>query len=210
MKTMLDTVLTMDIKNFTNEIVNDTRQYAELEKQYAEKVENGLMGYLEKENQLKEYAGTIAEKQAKKSQYYQSKIESIKNEELAYIHSTNEPMTQDTKAELDVIDQLKDDLTADDVNNYIDKYRKNPLAMKRLAQIAKGNDKIHFSVINNLVTREDKLNNLIATIERRANYTTNLNVAQRGNARELAKIGIETMHVSDEINNVVNEYKELR
>lgn len=122
------------VENFLNESNESKKDYMETEETTNKKVREGLTGYKEAENQLQELKTAINTNLRTKANELKIEIEKAKEIEMELIEKEKEPVTADQVAELSLISEL--DLTYEDLNRYINKYKRSPLAMQKLKQIS--------------------------------------------------------------------------
>lgn len=127
--------VTKEVQNFISESYQLTVDYQKEEADLQEKVSKGLRGKTEVENTLRQKKQAIYETLATKGNQLKEKLETVREAELKKIEETSQPVTADTLAELILLSQLE--LTSQDLNEYINKYKHTPLALRKLQEIAR-------------------------------------------------------------------------
>lgn len=123
-----------EIQSFVNESRELTLNYQKREAELQEKVKQGLRGAVEAQQELENMKNNIYETLQEKAKKLEKKKEEIREQELSHIEETSQPVTADVLAELTLLSQMN--LTSDDMQRYIEKYRRFPLALRRLQEIA--------------------------------------------------------------------------
>lgn len=124
-----------EVQSFINESYQASIEYKEMESDLQAKVNNGLRGSVEVKQELDQKKQGIHESLSTKAEQLSNKLESVRKAELKKIDETSESITADTLAELNLLSQLE--LTSEDINEYINKYKHTPLALRKLQEIAR-------------------------------------------------------------------------
>lgn len=161
-----------EVQAFIKDSYELTSDYKNIEADLQEKVRNGLRGQVEvnqelenKQQELKEALGNGASK-------LKEKVEEVRTKELQEIEETSDSVTADTLAELNLLSQL--DLTNSDVEKYINKYKHNPLALRRLQEISKDKRTLNQFPPN----REEYLNTILGRMDTSINRFKQLKVSE--------------------------------
>ena len=127
-----------------------------------------------------------------------SKIEAIEQTELDAIKAGYETVTADNLAELTLLGQTK--VTEKELLSYLEKYKRNPLAIKKLHEIAFNNG----ISLPGYVLKEDRLSNLLQLFKQYAKsyHDTSINDAY-GAASDLA---FTLVLSTDEMTKALEEY----
>ena len=127
--------LKKEVEEYINQSHDLTVEYRKTEADLLDKVDKQLRGKKEVRNELDEKKAKMNDLLTTKANDLQDKIERVKANELAKIEETTEQVTADTLAELNLLEQL--DLTGQDIDQYINKFKRTPLAMRKLQEISK-------------------------------------------------------------------------
>ena len=192
------TEIKTQIDNFGKRKQQQIEEYSNKQKELAEKVKNNEMYQTEANLRLEDIAK--AAKNYSDTEYNSiiSKIEAIEQTELDAIKAGYETVTADNLAELTLLGQTK--VTEKELLSYLEKYKRNPLAIKKLHEIAFNNG----ISLPGYVLKEDRLSNLLQLFKQYAKsyHDTSINDVY-GAASDLAF----TLVVStDEMTKALEEY----
>lgn len=125
--------------------------YGAMQKDLAEKVRNQLM--YQSEAELRLYNFKQEAEQYLNAEYANilAKLDSIEKTELEKIKSEYEPVTADTVAELSLLSTMK--VSEQELVGYLEKYKRSPLAIKKLHEIGVANN----IVLPSYILKEDRL-----------------------------------------------------
>lgn len=175
------TEIKTQIDNFGKRKQEQIEEYSNKQKELAEKVKNNEMYQTEANLRLEDIAK--AAKNYSDTEYNSiiSKIEAIEQTELEAIKAGYETVTADNLAELTLLGQTK--VTEKELLSYLEKYKRNPLAIKKLHEIAFNNG----ISLPEYVLKEDRLSNLLQLFKQYAKsyHDTSINDAY-GAASDLA------------------------
>ncbi|WP_455452379.1 hypothetical protein [Streptococcus salivarius] len=175
------TEIKTQIDNFGKRKQEQIEEYSNKQKELAEKVKNNEMYQTEANLRLEDIAK--AAKNYSDTEYNSiiSKIEAIEQTELDAIKAGYETVTADNVAELTLLGQTK--VTEKELLSYLEKYKRNPLAIKKLHEIAFNNG----ISLPEYVLKEDRLSNLLQLFKQYAKsyHDTSINDAY-GAASDLA------------------------
>jgi raw score 8.11 len=192
------TEIKTQIDNFGKRKQQQIEEYGNKQKELAEKVENNEMYQTEANLRLEDIAK--AAKNYSDTEYNSiiSKIEAIEQTELDAIKAGYETVTADNLAELTLLGQTK--VTEKELLSYLEKYKRNPLAIKKLHEIAFNNG----ISLPEYVLKEDRLNNLLQLFKQYAKsyHDTSINDAY-GAASDLA---FTLVLSTDEMTKALEEY----
>lgn len=135
--------LAREMQEFIKESHTYHEEYKKQEEHYMDNYHKGILGDKGLSQKIAEIRDEINSKQLNKSERLKAKIDQVHANELKHIEKTTEGVTADEVAELQLISQLE--LTDEEMNEYIKKYRRSPLALKKLQAIAKDNKNIHLN-----------------------------------------------------------------
>lgn len=192
------TEIKTQIDNFGKRKQQQIEEYSNKQKELAEKVENNEMYQTEANLRLGDIAK--AAKNYSDTEYNSiiSKIEAIEQTELDAIKAGYETVTADNLAELTLLGQTK--VTEKELLSYLEKYKRNPLAIKKLHEIAFNNG----ISLPGYVLKEDRLSNLLQLFKQYAKsyHDTSINDAY-GAASDLA---FTLVLSTDEMTKALEEY----
>ena len=192
------TEIKTQIDNFGKRKQQQIEEYSNKQKELAEKVKNNEMYQTEANLRLEDIAK--AAKNYSDTEYNSiiSKIEAIEQTELEAIKAGYETVTADNLAELTLLGQTK--VTEKELLSYLEKYKRNPLAIKKLHEIAFNNG----ISLPEYVLKEDRLSNLLQLFKQYAKsyHDTSINDAY-GAASDLS---FTLVLSTDEMTKALEEY----
>lgn len=192
------TEIKTQIDNFGKRKQQQIEEYSNKQKELAEKVKNNEMYQTEANLRLEDIAK--AAKNYSDTEYNSiiSKIEAIEQTELDAIKAGYETVTADNLAELTLLGQTK--VTEKELLSYLEKYKHNPLAIKKLHEIAFNNG----ISLPGYILKEDRLSNLLQLFKQYAKsyHDTSINDAY-GAASDLA---FTLVLSTDEMTKALEEY----
>lgn len=192
------TEIKTQIDNFGKRKQEQIEEYNNKQKELAEKVKNNEMYQTEANLRLEDIAK--AAKNYSDTEYNSiiSKIDAIEQTELEAIKAGYETVTADNLAELTLLGQTK--VTEKELLSYLEKYKRNPLAIKKLHEIAFNNG----ISLPEYVLKEDRLNNLLQLFKQYAKsyHDTSINDAY-GAASDLS---FTLVLSTDEMTKALEEY----
>lgn len=192
------TEIKTQIENFGKRKQEQIEEYSNKQKELAEKVKNNEMYQTEANLRLEDIAK--AAKNYSDTEYNSiiSKIEAIEQTELEAIKAGYETVTADNLAELTLLGQTK--VTEKELLSYLEKYKRNPLAIKKLHEIAFNNG----ISLPEYVLKEDRLSNLLQLFKQYAKsyHDTSINDAY-GAASDLS---FTLVLSTDEMTKALEEY----
>lgn len=192
------TEIKTQIDNFGKRKQEQIEEYSNKQKELAEKVKNNEMYQTEANLRLEDIAK--AAKNYSDTEYNSiiSKIEAIEQTELEAIKAGYETVTADNVAELTLLGQTK--VTEKELLSYLEKYKRNPLAIKKLHEIASNNG----ISLPEYVLKEDRLSNLLQLFKQYAKsyHDTSINDAY-GAASDLS---FTLVLSTDEMTKALEEY----
>ncbi|WP_455468853.1 hypothetical protein [Streptococcus salivarius] len=192
------TEIKTQIDNFGKRKQEQIEEYSNKQKELAEKVKNNEMYQTEANLRLEDIAK--AAKNYSDTEYNSiiSKIEAIEQTELDAIKAGYETVTADNLAELTLLGQTK--VTEKELLSYLEKYKRNPLAIKKLHEIAFNNG----ISLPGYVLKEDRLSNLLQLFKQYAKsyHDTSINDAY-GAASDLS---FTLVLSTDEMTKALEEY----
>lgn len=127
--------LAKDIQGFIKESYKYHEEFKEEEKHLLDKLHNGVLGDEGFSQKIDKIRDEINAKKHERAEKLKVKIEQVHEKELKHIEDTTESITVDELAELQLISELG--VTDEEMNGYIQKYKRKPLALKKLQEVAK-------------------------------------------------------------------------
>lgn len=192
------TEIKTQIDNFGKRKQQQIEEYSNKQKELAEKVKNNEMYQTEANLRLEDIAKDAKNYSDTEYNSIISKIEAIEQTELEAIKAGYETVTADNLAELTLLGQTK--ITEKELLSYLEKYKRNPLAIKKLHEIAFNNG----ISLPGYVLKEDRLSNLLQLFKQYAKsyHDTSINDAY-GAASDLA---FTLVLSTDEMTKALEEY----
>lgn len=140
---MTFTTIKSELKAFANKKVDYMRSYIELQEKLKKEVAEGMKG--SKQAQI-ELADLKSEGEAYSQKTYDkimSDIEQEQTKQLEELKSEKNSVTADDVAELMLLESTKD-ISWEEFEEYLKKYKNKPLAIKKLGEIAKTHSDLSF------------------------------------------------------------------
>lgn len=192
------TEIKTQIDNFGKRKQQQIEEYSNKQKELAEKVKNNEMYQTEANLRLEDIAKAAKNYSDTECNSIISKIEAIEQTELDAIKAGYETVTADNLAELTLLGQTK--VTEKELLSYLEKYKRNPLAIKKLHEIAFNNG----ISLPGYVLKEDRLSNLLQLFKQYAKsyHDTSINDAY-GAASDLS---FTLVLSTDEMTKALEEY----
>lgn len=192
------TEIKTQIDNFGKRKQEQIEEYSNKQKELAEKVKNNEMYQTEANLRLEDIAKAAKDYSDTEYNSIISKIDAIEQTELEAIKAGYETVTADNLAELTLLGQTK--VTEKELLNYLEKYKRNPLAIKKLHEIAFNNG----ISLPEYVLKEDRLSNLLQLFKQYAKsyHDTSINDAY-GAASDLS---FTLVLSTDEMTKALEEY----
>lgn len=192
------TEIKTQIDNFGKRKQEQIEEYSNKQKELAEKVKNNEMYQTEANLRLEDIAKAAKDYSDTEYNSIISKIDAIEQAELEAIKAGYETVTADNLAELTLLGQTK--VTEKELLSYLEKYKRNPLAIKKLHEIAFNNG----ISLPEYVLKEDRLSNLLQLFKQYAKsyHDTSINDAY-GAASDLS---FTLVLSTDEMTKALEEY----
>lgn len=192
------TEIKTQIDNFGKRKQEQIEEYSNKQKELTEKVKNNEMYQTEANLRLEDIAKAAKDYSDTEYNSIISKIEAIEQTELEAIKAGYETVTADNLAELTLLGQTK--VTEKELLSYLEKYKRNPLAIKKLHEIAFNNG----ISLPEYVLKEDRLSNLLQLFKQYAKsyHDTSINDAY-GAASDLS---FTLVLSTDEMTKALEEY----
>lgn len=192
------TEIKTQIDNFGKRKQEQIEEYSNKQKELAEKVKNNEMYQTEANLRLEDIAKAAKDYSDTEYNSIISKIDAIEQTELDAIKAGYETVTADNLAELTLLGQTK--VTEKELLSYLEKYKRNPLAIKKLHEIAFNNG----ISLPEYVLKEDRLSNLLQLFKQYAKsyHDTSINDAY-GAASDLS---FTLVLSTDEMTKALEEY----
>ena len=140
---MTFTTIKSELKTFANKKVDYMRSYIELQEKLKKEVAEGMKG--SKQAQI-ELANLKSEGEAYSQKTYDkitADIEQEQTKQLEELKSEKNSVTADDVAELMLLETTKD-ISWEEFEQYLEKYKNKPLAIKKLVEIAESHTDLTF------------------------------------------------------------------
>lgn len=155
--------------------------YGAMQKDLAEKVRNKLMYQSEAELRLYNFKQEAEQYLNAEYQSILAKLDSVEKTELEKIKSEYETVTADVLAELSLLSTMR--LSEQELLDYLEKYKRNPLAIKKLYEIGLANS----ISLPSYILKEDRLAELLKLFKQHAEiYHDTPIIDSLGSASDLA------------------------
>ena len=172
--------------------------YGTMKKELSEKVRNQQMYQSEAELRLENFKKEAENFSNTEYSSILGKLEAIEKTELEAIKSEYETVTADNVAELSLLGTMK--VSEQELLGYLEKFKRNPLAIKKLHEIGAANN----ITLPSYILKEDRLANLLQVFKQYAkNYHDTPIIDNNGSASDLA---FTLVLAGDEMATVLEEY----
>lgn len=172
--------------------------YGTMKKELSEKVRNQQMYQSEAELRLENFKKEAENFSDTEHSSILGKLEAIEQAELETIKAEYETVTADNVAELSLLGTMK--VSEQELLGYLEKFKRNPLAIKKLHEIGAANN----ITLPSYILKEDRLANLLQVFKRYAkNYHDTPIIDSNGSASDLA---FTLVLAGDEMATVLEEY----
>lgn len=172
--------------------------YGTLKKELLEKVRNQVLYQSEAELRLENFKKEANQYSDTEFTNILAKLENFEQTELEKIKSEYETVTADSVAELNLLSTMK--VSEQELLSYLEKYKRNPLAIKKLHEIGAANN----IALPSYILKETRLAELLNVFKRYAkSYHDTPIVDSNGSASDLAFM---LVLASDELNTTLENY----
>ena len=172
--------------------------YGAMKKELWEKVQNQVMYQSEAELRLENFMKEADQYSDAEFANILAKLESVEQTELEKIKSEYEAITADNVAELSLLGTMK--VSEQELISYLEKYKHNPLAIKKLHEIGSANN----ISLPGYIPKEDRLAELLKVFKQHAkSYHDTPIIDSNGSASDLAFM---LVLASDELNTALETY----
>lgn len=172
--------------------------YGKMKKELWEKVRNQVLYQSEVELRLENFKKEADQYSDTEFTNILAKLENFEQTELEQIKSEYETVTADNVAELNLLGTMK--VSEQELLNYLEKYKRNPLAIKKLHEIGAANN----IALPSYILKEDRLAELLKVFKQHAkSYHDTPIVDSNGSASDLAFM---LVLASDELNTALETY----
>ena len=172
--------------------------YGAMKKELWEKVQNQVMYQSEAELRLENFMKEADQYSDAEFANILAKLESVEQTELEKIKSEYEAVTADNVAELSLLGTMK--VSEQELLSYLEKYKRNPLAIKKLHEIGSANN----ISLPGYIPKEDRLAELLKVFKQYAkSYHDPPIVDSYCSASDLAFM---LVLASDELNTALETY----
>ncbi|GAB6740488.1 hypothetical protein JavanS632_0006 [Streptococcus satellite phage Javan632] len=172
--------------------------YGTMKKDLLEKVRNQQMYQSEAELRLENFKKEADSLSNTEYASIINKLELLEKSELEVIKSEYETVTADNVAELSLLGTMK--VSEQELLGYLEKFKRNPLAIKKLHEIGAANN----ITLPSYILKEDRLASLLQVFKQYAkNYHETPVIDSNGSASDLA---FTLVLAGDEMATVLEEY----
>lgn len=172
--------------------------YGTMKKELWEKVRNQVLYQSEAELRLENFKKEADQYSDTEFTNILAKLENFEQTELERIKSEYETVTADNVAELNLLSTMK--VSEQELLSYLEKYKRNPLAIKKLHEIGAVNN----IALPSYILKEDRLAELLKVFKQHAkSYHDTPIVDSNGSASDLAFM---LVLASDELNTALETY----
>lgn len=172
--------------------------YGTMKKELWEKVRNQVLYQSEAELRLENFKKEADQYSDTEFTNILAKLENFEQTELERIKSEYETVTADNVAELNLLSTMK--VSEQELVGYLEKYKRNPLAVKKLHEIGAVNN----IALPSYILKEDRLAELLKVFKQHAkSYHDTPIVDSNGSASDLAFM---LVLASDELNTALETY----
>lgn len=172
--------------------------YGTMKKELWEKVRNQVLYQSEAELRLENFKKEADQYSDTEFVNILAKLENFEQTELEKIKSEYETVTADNVAELNLLSTMK--VSEQELLSYLEKYKRNPLAIKKLHEIGAANN----IALPSYILKEDRLAELLKVFKQYAkSYHDTSIVDSNGSASDLAFM---LVLASDELNTALENY----
>lgn len=172
--------------------------YGTMKKELWEKVRNQVLYQSEAELRLENFKKEADQYSDTEFVNILAKLENFEQTELEKIKSEYETVTADNVAELNLLSTMK--VSEQELLSHLEKYKRNPLAIKKLHEIGAANN----IALPSYILKEDRLAELLKVFKQHAkSYHDTPIIDSNGSASDLAFM---LVLASDELNTVLATY----
>ncbi|HEL2702708.1 TPA: hypothetical protein T7N17_000326 [Streptococcus suis] len=172
--------------------------YGAMKKELSERVRNQQMYQSEAELRLENFKKEAENFSNTEYSSILGKLETIEKTELEVIKSEYETVTADNVAELSLLGTMK--VSEQELLGYLEKFKRNPLAIKKLHEIGEANN----ITLPSYILKEDRLANLLLIFKQYAkSYHNTPIIDSNGSASDLA---FTLVLAGDEMATALEEY----
>lgn len=140
---MTFTTIKSELKTFANKKVDYMRSYIELQEKLKKEVAEGMKGSKQAQIELADLKSEGETYSQKTYDKIMSDIEQERTKQLEELKSEKNSVTADDVAELMLLESTKD-ISWEEFEEYLEKYKNKPLAIKKLGEIAKTHSDLSF------------------------------------------------------------------
>ena len=172
--------------------------YGKMKKGLLEKVRDQVLYQSEAELRLENFKKEADQYSDTEFVNILAKLENFEQTELEKIKSEYETVTADNVAELNLLSTMK--VSEQELLSYLEKYKRNPLAIKKLHEIGAANN----IALPSYILKEDRLAELLKVFKQHAkSYHDTPIIDSNGSASDLAFM---LVLASDELNTALETY----
>lgn len=163
------TTIKNDIKVFGKKKLEYMRGYIAMQEDFQDKLQKQLIGKVYADQELLKYKKEGENYSKNTAQLLYQQLEKEKNAELTSYKSKEEPITADDAAELSLLSSIK--LTAAEMQEYLEKYKNKPLALRKLEDIMENDTTLAYIEIDmEKFNQQQRLEKLVHFLNRKIDY----------------------------------------
>lgn len=163
------TTIKNEIKAFGKKKLEYMRGYIAMQEDFQDKLQKQLIGKVYADQELLKYKKESENYSQNTAQLLYQQLEKEKNAELASYKSKEEPITADDAAELSLLSSIK--LTAAEMQEYLEKYKNKPLALRKLEDIMENDTTLAYIEIDmEKFNQQQRLEKLVHFLNRKIDY----------------------------------------
>lgn len=163
------TTIKNDIKVFGKKKLEYMRGYIAMQEDFQDKLQKQLIGKVYADQELLKYKKEGENYSKNTTQLLYQQLEKEKNAELTSYKSKEEPITADDAAELSLLSSIK--LTAAEMQEYLEKYKNKPLALRKLEDIMENDTTLAYIEIDmEKFNQQQRLEKLVHFLNRKIDY----------------------------------------
>mgnify|MGYP000859834565 FL=1 len=163
------TTIKNDIKIFGKKKLEYMRGYIAMQEDFQDKLQKQLVGKVYAEQELLKFKKEAEDYSHNTAQVLYQQLEKEKNAELKSHKTKEESITADDAAELSLLSSIK--LTAAEMQEYLEKYKNKPLAIRKLEDIIENDTTLAYIEIDmERFSKQQRLEKLLHFLDRKIDY----------------------------------------
>lgn len=163
------TTIKNDIKAFGKKKLEYMRGYIAMQEDFQDKLQKQLIGKVYAEQELLKFKKDAEDYSHNTAQVLHQQLEKEKNAELESYKTKEEPITADDAAELSLLSSIT--LTVAEMQEYLEKYKNKPLALRKLEDIMQNDTTLAYIGIDmEQFNQKQRLEKLVHFLDRKIEY----------------------------------------